>query len=270
MGYLQYFPDVDSKVKGLRFGEAVRQLESLNQANFRGLATCCKDLQSEDRQARTYCLLRAQLYFTIGDAASLTRASVPAALPTLSQSRRVLNLIEAGEESLLSRAAALGQLDLASRALRCGADPNRPDCAGQTPLMKAASADHAPVVQLLLAEKANVNATDSAGQTALIRCAFMARTAMMKSLLDARASVNAQAPDGRTALIRAASGGHQAVTALLLKHHADPEIKDLAGETAFSRAQAHQHQPVLMLLTTATKPTSEATADQSSSRTACP
>ncbi|KAH6664762.1 hypothetical protein F5X68DRAFT_143794, partial [Plectosphaerella plurivora] len=134
----------------------------------------------------------------------------------------------------------------------------------RTPLMKAASRGHEPVLKVLLDNGAAINAKDIDGQTALAfaseggheACArlllnrgakiedadfewpplYLAAAegfeSMTRVLLNAGANINVQARNGETPLMGACRHGFEAVVLLLLNAAANKEIRDNRGRTA--------------------------------------
>jgi len=112
-----------------------------------------------------------------------------------------VNQLNAQGESILMLAALKGQVELADRLIKKGADVNK---TGWTPLHYAASG----------------------GQTALISL-----------LLEKSAYIDAESPNGSTPLMMAAMYGSEASVKLLLQEGADPKIKNQQGLTALDFAQ---------------------------------
>lgn len=144
--------------------------------------------------------------------------------------------------------------DLVAVLLEHGADLERPDGQGLTPLMAAAQR-HAPaIITLLLKHGAKLNATDHQGRTAVMYAAqtrneFSVSQALdcLQGLLDAGANINDRDTDGLTPLHLAVSqfiteaGGmvaHPEIVAFLLAHGADVNAADKKGETALLKSAA--------------------------------
>ncbi|MBH1957053.1 MAG: ankyrin repeat domain-containing protein [Burkholderiales bacterium] len=112
-----------------------------------------------------------------------------------------VNKLNAQGESALMLAALKGQLELAEKLIKKGADINK---TGWTPLHYAASA----------------------GQTRLISL-----------LLENNAYIDAESPNGTTPLMMAAMYGSAASVSLLLQEGADAKLKNQQGLTALEFAQ---------------------------------
>ena len=79
----------------------------------------------------------------------------------------------------LHMAARRGNLEIAEALLDCGADIDRPDSLGDTPLRRAVNCGRIQVAALLLARGADVHSKGNKGLTPLLA----ARTTAMKQLL---------------------------------------------------------------------------------------
>ncbi|MBL0388203.1 ankyrin repeat domain-containing protein [Tumebacillus sp. ITR2] len=111
--------------------------------------------------------------------------------------------------------AIRGNVDLVTKELELGADPNYTKLDnGDTPLIGSALLMRLHVVELLLANGANINAQDN---------------------------------DGYSALIMAVSKQDLDMTKLLLDHGADPSLKSKEG-TALDLARQFKNQPLIDLL----------------------
>jgi len=104
-------------------------------------------------------------------------------------------------ESILMLASLKGQMELADRLIKKGADVNK---TGWTPLHYAASGGH---------------------------------TALIGLLLENSAYVDAESPNGSTPLMMAAMYGSEASVKILLQEGADPKLKNQQGLTALDFAQ---------------------------------
>lgn len=100
--------------------------------------------------------------------------------------------------------------------LQRGADPDRRDWQGNTPLLIAARDGHAQLVERLLAAGASVHLKDR--------------------------------QHGMTALMWAALRGHEAVVEQLLQAGADPTLADRYGKDAAGLAREYGHSEIAALL----------------------
>jgi ankyrin repeat protein len=117
--------------------------------------------------------------------------------------------------------------------LTAGADPNatRLD-SGETALMAAARAGHAPLLLALLAHGANVNARATVrNQTALMWAAAERHPDALRVLLDSGADITAVSKTEMTALMFAIRAGDIESTRLLLDAGADAKARAADGTT---------------------------------------
>ena len=112
-----------------------------------------------------------------------------------------VNKLNAQGENVLMLVALKGQLALADRLIKKGADVNK---TGWTPLHYAASGGHAELIGLLLENSAYIDA---------------------------------ESPNGSTPLMMAAMYGSEASVKLLIQEGADPKLKNQQGLTALDFAQ---------------------------------
>jgi len=121
-----------------------------------------------------------------------------------------------------------------ARMLREGADANKEDHRGQTPLMAAVYWNKPEVVQLLLDKGADVNAKGMENVTPLITAVLTLEPETIKLLLDRGADVNAQFSSGLTALWLAIELGRDdtKTVRLLLDYGADANAHGRKGQTA--------------------------------------
>jgi hypothetical protein len=108
--------------------------------------------------------------------------------------------VETKEERLV-KAARGGDVVAVERLLAEGADPNRKDANGVTPLLIAAERGDAASVAALIKRGAAVNAADIHGQTPLMLSAWSFRPAVVIALLRHGADPCLKSGDGRTALV---------------------------------------------------------------------
>ncbi len=126
-----------------------------------------------------------------------------------------LNALNSTGESPLMLAALTGQLGLADKLVKKGADVNK---TGWTPLHYAATNGHAEVIRLLL---------------------------------EHHAYIDAESPNGSTPLMMASMYGSPESVKLLLDEGADPLLKNQLGLTALQFAQRGNRLDAAELLTKA-------------------
>jgi uncharacterized protein len=164
-------------------------------------------------------------------------ANVDAALPS-------------GETALLV-ATRSGSTDAVRALLAHGANANvKENAYGQTPLMLAASENHAEVCRLLIESGARLNAATTivepqklflsqsyrGGFAPLHYAARQGAIEAGRVLLDARADLNAQEPDGISPLVLALFNGHYDFAAMLIEGGADVNLADKGGRTPLYQA----------------------------------
>jgi len=162
---------------------------------------------------------------------------------------------------------------LAKLFINAGADINKQDKDGHTPLMYAAGLGYDRIVRLLLASgaKASINKQDKKGNTALIYAsvhgfmymsaayrhdAAMRHVAIVALLLEEGAKVNMQDDYGYTALmliLNSTKGGFgnqyvKEVVHLLIQAQADVNIQDRVGRTALMSAVKFGDVSIVRLL----------------------
>ena len=138
--------------------------------------------------------------------------------------------------------------------LAAGADPNWSDNCGNTPLHLAVDRDDVRVELLyqLLDAGADPNSIDTGGWSALHFAAECGHVEGLQMLLDAGADVQ---PRGQTecctALYFAVSCGHYGAVDLLLQHGADVHVRGSDGVTALATARAADDHAIVALLVAA-------------------
>ena len=140
----------------------------------------------------------------------------------------------------LMRAARAGRADVVQRLLKAGADPSamRPVFTA-TALTEAIDSDQPDVVQALLAAGASVDqAINSHHVTPLHYAAKRGNAQIVDLLLKAGASVSATDDDGRTPLHLSVWSNHLEASKALLAAHAPLEVKDNRGLTPLIYASA--------------------------------
>ena len=122
--------------------------------------------------------------------------------------------------------------------LDAGADFNRPDKNGGTPLSYASKERLAGLLRLLLGKwltqigtDGDVNVTDAFGRSPLYYYSRFGDAKTVKCLLDAGANLNRPDKNGQTPLYPASQDGHAEVVKLLLDADADPNLADKYGFT---------------------------------------
>ena len=138
--------------------------------------------------------------------------------------------------------------EIAMILLDAGANLNAANENGWTALMYVADKGKSEVAKVLLDAGANPNAADTEGWTALMWAAHRGHSEVAKALLDAGANPNAKEKDSGTALIFAAHRGYSKVAKMLLNAGANLNAKEKDGWTAVNIAAAEGHAEVAKIL----------------------
>ena len=128
-----------------------------------------------------------------------------------------------------------------------GADPNKADCWGTTPLIVAVGRMN-EVVKKLLDKGADPNKAVLYGITPLYKAAKCGHTDLVQLLLDRGADPNQAIRNGNTPLHCAAKFGHEDCVKLLLERGAEPHKGNTSGETPLHAAEREGHKGVVQLI----------------------
>ena len=132
--------------------------------------------------------------------------------------------------------------------IAAGADVNKTENLGKTPLYEATIAGHETIVGRLIAAGAAVNQANSSGDTPLLLAALQGHEAIVGRLIDAGAAVNQADVDGDTPLSFAALKGHEAIVGGLLDAGADVNKANKNGQTPLYRAAEIGHKGIVEIL----------------------
>jgi len=134
------------------------------------------------------------------------------------------------------------------QALMAGADVNKPDNWGRTPLIVALQQAKTDTAALLIKQGASISLTDAWGRTPLLVATQLKNTAAIQLLLARGADVNLANKNDITPLIAAAqTGNHEAIT-LLLDAGATLDRTDNLGWTALMWAANRNDGPAVKML----------------------
>jgi ankyrin repeat protein len=128
-----------------------------------------------------------------------------------------------------------GKTNLALEQIQAGADVNRVQPDGTSPLIWAIDRTENEIAEALIAKKADVNAANEFGVTPLTVAARQSNARLVKMLLDAGAKVDSANPDGETALMMAISGGDLSIVQMLVD----------AGANVNTIEKFHSQTPVM-------------------------
>lgn len=160
---------------------------------------------------------------------------------------------ESTGRTVLMQAVIKGDLALASRIVRSGADVNRADRQGRTALHHAATQGNAAIASLLLAQGADPNIVNAQGDTPLLAALEKdAGIGVADALVAAAANVNLVGKSGllplHLAVQRAAAPGALALVENILAATDNPDQPDGKGQTALHFAARTGHREVMDLL----------------------
>ncbi|KAL5342278.1 ankyrin repeat-containing domain protein [Aspergillus crustosus] len=131
---------------------------------------------------------------------------------------------------LLNWPSSIGQILLSS-----GADPNKTDDSGYTPLFLL-SEDSVSALPLLLEYGANINHLNYIGFTPLIRAAHDGIPSVVKALLNHGADMSLKTKYGQTAMEVAVEKGHEEIIQILRDHEMKLKSSVLTERTLYSQA----------------------------------
>lgn len=164
----------------------------------------------------------------------------------LSSSRATIDEVDAGQRSTLSWASQRDDLEMIHQLLNRGADPNKADGCGMTPLHWAGGSGSYLSQKALLDAGADVNRQDDSGRTTLMYAVdFGDDVETIKMLLDSHADMASRDCDGRTAIHFASWKDRPRVLSYFLEKGDDINVKDLAGYAPFAYAMLYQSHHVL-------------------------
>jgi ankyrin repeat protein len=141
-----------------------------------------------------------------------------------------------------------GKTKLALEQIQAGADVNRVQPDGTSPLIWAIDRTEDDIAAALIAKKADVNAANEFGVTPLTVAARQSNARLVKMLLDAGAKVDSANPDGETALMMAISGGDLSIVQMLVNAGANVNtIEKFHNQTPLMYAAASNRNAAQMV-----------------------
>ena len=132
--------------------------------------------------------------------------------------------------------------------IKAGADIEKPDNQGWTPLMSTVANGHDQCARALIEAKANIEAQIPSGHTALMIAAQNGHDQCARALIDAGAALEKVNKDSFTALMLAAKNGHDQCARVLIEGGANLDKQDANKRTAMSLAATNNHRHVVDLL----------------------
>jgi len=173
------------------------------------------------------------------------------------------------KNELLFFASRNGNTEQAQLSIDVGANMNKEDDYGYTPLMNAVSRGHTEIVRLLIERGANVYSRNKNGvtaytlarkyrrrpiirllteYTALIKASINDDISKVRSLIESGHNLNIRDERGQTALIKASVYGHTDIARMLIEAGADVNIRDTHGQTAFQYASNNGNRHIVRIL----------------------
>ncbi|KAJ6784458.1 hypothetical protein PWT90_02875 [Aphanocladium album] len=147
------------------------------------------------------------------------------------------------------QAVSAGDISLTQTLLGCGAELNRKDFRGASPLREAVMQKNQAVASMLLDSGADIESKCSLGMTSLAFAAKSNDIAMTKLLIEQGANVNAtEIKNECPILVAVARRGHIQVINLLLQHGCDVSCRTSGGSTALHQATIESRTEVIKAL----------------------
>lgn len=144
----------------------------------------------------------------------------------------------------LCAAIRSNQMKRIHTALRSGAQVNKPDANGWTPLYWAAYKGKAEIVRILVAAHADVNQVNADGYISLCWTACNGNAEIASILIAAGADVNKVDRNASAPLLLASQNGHTEIALMLLEASADPNQAD----NILFMAAANRHSKMAKIL----------------------
>jgi hypothetical protein len=203
-------------IETMTFGEAVRRLKAIVEANVANLAMSKKGLRSEvSHPHSTVRALRERINQSYNAVAYVLGMPRLLLAPTWGQAKEALDRIGS-----LAWKVRDNEVTGVHKLLSLGADPNAKGVGGQTLLMHAAAVNRTQVIESLLAAHADVMARDTTGWVALHFGASNGHVEVVRILLNAKSGVFTHNDAGNRALYYATQFRHQPVIKLLTEAEA--------------------------------------------------
>jgi serine/threonine protein kinase len=151
-------------------------------------------------------------------------------------SPETVNAVNPDGMTPLLTAVTYGKVDAVKALLAKGANVNKANHEGSTPLMVASEGtaylpNNLPLVESLLAANPNLEAQDSRGRTALHRATAEGKLDVVRLLLDHKADIDQKTYDGATPLYYSVEFGKLPVLQFLIERHAQVDLSDSSGNT---------------------------------------
>jgi hypothetical protein len=156
---------------------------------------------------------------------------------------------QGGITKTVQQAAIDGDVDQIKVHVAKGADFNKADQYGYTPLKRAIEGHHPEAaIAIIESGKADLNAKDREGRTPLMVAVSMAEPAIAEALIAKGADVKAKDAYDRTALHAAIQGGQKDLAILLIEKGLDVNATDKTGQTPLTLAMQRNQPEIADLL----------------------
>ncbi len=151
------------------------------------------------------------------------------------------------QRTSLHAAAANGNLEIVELLIQRGADVNRLDIHGRTPLYVAIVEHQSEVARRLTEEPSDVAVRASDGSTLLMAAVRAEDEVLVRWALDQGIGIDAARPEKThaTALMMAARSGNLEIVKMLLDSGADASLENHKGQTALDRARGSDVKALL-------------------------
>lgn len=143
-----------------------------------------------------------------------------------------------GDLTALHIAVQQRDYDMVVELLARGADPNKPDSLGDTPLFLAAGYGEAKILEKLIEKNGDADALNKNKSNALMRAAYHDHAECCEILLKhmKKLTIDHQDDSKNTAVMWAVISGRTQALEVLLRHNPDLSLKDGEDRTAFGVA----------------------------------
>jgi ankyrin repeat protein len=165
-----------------------------------------------------------------------------------------INKPRMGRDTLLNMACDVYDLDWLEALITCGADVNRVNGNGQTPLVWVIKESPrrpqqiSEMVQILLKHEADPNHLADGGHAPLATTYYMGYLDIARELLKYGADPNVRTESGKWLLELACAKGDDKFVQLLLEHKADPNVRTNDGHTLLGETCRRGHLECARLL----------------------
>ncbi len=155
-----------------------------------------------------------------------------------------VNRVNRFGDTPIIQASSLGLYESVSLLIDLGANINQRDKYGRTSLMIAAKYDNISIVNLLISYAANINSKSKDGKTALLHATYHGNESVAKLLIANGADINCSDIHGNTPLMCASGYGYSWLVKLFIESGANINQENIEGETALTLAKREGHERI--------------------------